>query len=219
MPGTFRVPERRPFSWPPPSIWQASSSFGFRFRTKSAPAPSGRSTCAPSARAGRCSSRGRRSAPSPPPGPHRCGRSRRGRWRSRRSRPAAGPCRSRCWPPSPRQHGVGRDRGAQLVEIDEAFAIDAEPVTRQPRSPSRLNESSTDLCSVTTVIRCIPRSRERLRRPLIARLFDSVAPLVKTISFERAPMSAATCSRAASTASAPPSPRRAACWRDCRSAR
>ena len=35
--------------------------------------------------------------------------------------------------------------------------------------------------------------------PLIARLFDSLAPLVKTISAGLAPISAATCARAAST--------------------
>ena len=33
MPGTFSVPERRPFSCPPPSIWHASGSFGLRRRT------------------------------------------------------------------------------------------------------------------------------------------------------------------------------------------
>ena len=73
-------------------------------------------------------------------------------------------------------------------------------VTRQPSLFSRLNESSTDLCSVTTEIRWLPRSRSDCAVPLIARLFDSVAPLVKQISFEPAPMSSATCSRAASTA-------------------
>ena len=49
------------------------------------------------------------------------------------------------------------------------------------------------------------------RAPLIARLFDSVAPLVKTISPAVAPISAATSRRAASTASCAFQPY--ACWR------
>jgi hypothetical protein len=41
---------------------------------------------------------------------------------------------------------------------------------------------------------------------LIARLFDSVAPLVKMISFALAPIRSATCLRAASTASSASQP-------------
>jgi hypothetical protein len=48
-------------------------------RTYSAPAPLGRSTCAPSATAGRCSWPRRRSAPCRPPAPRRCGTARRAR--------------------------------------------------------------------------------------------------------------------------------------------
>jgi hypothetical protein len=40
----------------------------------------------------------------------------------------------------------------------------------------------------------------------MARLFDSVAPLVQTISRGSAPISAATCSRAISTASSAAQP-------------
>ncbi len=59
----------------------------------------------------------------------------------------------------------------------------------------------TALCSVTSVMMWLPFSRYMWAAPLIARLFDSVAPLVKTISFAVAPISAATCLRATSTAS------------------
>ena len=47
----------------------------------------------------------------------------------------------------------------------------------------------------------LPFGRRALATPLIARLLDSVAPLVKMISFALAPIRAATCRRAASTAS------------------
>ncbi len=57
------------------------------------------------------------------------------------------------------------------------------------------------MCSVASVMMWLPLGRSALATPLIARLFDSVAPLVKMISFALAPMSAATCRRAASTAS------------------
>ncbi len=60
--------------------------------------------------------------------------------------------------------------------------------------------SSTALCSVSTVTMCLPRFCRKLAAPLIARLSDSVAPEVKTISLPLPPMSAATCSRARSTA-------------------
>ena len=67
--------------------------------------------------------------------------------------------------------------------------------------------SSTALCSVTTVMMWSPFSPVHLApTPLIARLLDSVAPLVKTISCAVAPISAAICSRAASTASSASQP-------------
>ncbi len=61
--------------------------------------------------------------------------------------------------------------------------------------------SITALCSVTHVMMWLPFSRYISAAPLIARLSDSVAPLVKTISFAFAPMRSATCLRALSTAS------------------
>jgi hypothetical protein len=66
---------------------------------------------------------------------------------------------------------------------------------------SRLQVSMTALCSVTHVMMWFPFSRYISATPLIARLSDSVAPLVNTTSFAFAPISSAT--RAAS----PPPPR------------
>ena len=57
------------------------------------------------------------------------------------------------------------------------------------------------LCSVTAVMMWLPFSRYISATPLIARLSDSVAPLVNTISFGFAPMRSAICLRAFSTAS------------------
>ena len=62
---------------------------------------------------------------------------------------------------------------------------ESTPSTRdvEPSRSSRGQESSTDLCSVATVTMWSPRSRSALgTAPLIARLFDSLAPLVNTIS-------------------------------------
>ncbi len=61
--------------------------------------------------------------------------------------------------------------------------------------------SITALCSVTHVMMWFPFSRYISATPLIARLSDSVAPLVNTISFGLAPMRSAICLRAFSTAS------------------
>ena len=60
--------------------------------------------------------------------------------------------------------------------------------------------SSTALCSVCAVMMWLPRSLWNSAAPLIARLSDSVAPDVQTISLPDAPISAPTWSRAASTA-------------------
>ena len=61
--------------------------------------------------------------------------------------------------------------------------------------------SITALCSVTAVMMWLPFSRYISATPLMARLLDSVAPLVKTISFGLAPIRSAICLRALSTAS------------------
>ena len=66
--------------------------------------------------------------------------------------------------------------------------------------------SITALCSVTHVMMWLPFSRYISATPLIARLFDSVAPLVKMISFGFAPIRSATCLRAVSTASSASQP-------------
>ena len=63
-------------------------------------------------------------------------------------------------------------------------------VTLQPFFSSRLQVSSTALCSVTWVMMWLPFSRYISATPLIARLLLSVAPLVKMISFGVAPISA-----------------------------
>ena len=55
-------------------------------------------------------------------------------------------------------------------------------VTSQPSRANRLNGSSTALCSLAAVTRCLPREVEACATPLMARLFDSVAPEVKMIS-------------------------------------
>src|SRR5260370_1062142 len=56
------------------------------------------------------------------------------------------------------------------------------------------------------VMMWLPFSRYISATPLIIRLSDSVAPLVKMISFGVAPISEATCARAFSTASSPAQP-------------
>ncbi len=81
-------------------------------------------------------------------------------------------------------------------------------VISQPCRASRLIGSRTALCSEAAVTRWLPRRVAARASPLIARLFDSVAPEVKTISRASAPMARATCSRARSTASAASQPNR-----------
>ncbi len=87
--------------------------------------------------------------------------------------------------------------------------------TSTPSRSRRATLSSTQLCSVATVItRSRPSASRRCRTaPLMARLLDSVAPDVKTMSRPFAPMTAATASRAASTASAASQP--SACSAEC----
>jgi hypothetical protein len=69
-------------------------------------------------------------------------------------------------------------------------------VTSQPSCSRYFIGSSTALCSVAQVIRCLPLSRYMRAAPRIARLFDSVAPEVNTISRPLAPMPAPMDSRA-----------------------
>ena len=81
-------------------------------------------------------------------------------------------------------------------------------VTSQPSRPSRFIVSSTALCSAAEVTRWLPFRFRAWAAPLIARLFDSVAPDVKTISLGSAPIAPATCCRARSTASPASQPKR-----------
>ena len=87
-------------------------------------------------------------------------------------------------------------------------ASGATTVRSQPSRASRLSGSSTALCSVAAVTRWFPFRLRAGSTPLIARLLASVAPEVKTISLGSAPIKAATCSRARSTASAASQPNR-----------
>ena len=61
--------------------------------------------------------------------------------------------------------------------------------------------SRTALCSVATVTRWLPLARRARATPLMARLSDSVAPLVKTISLADGADQRRDLRRAASTAS------------------
>ena len=61
-------------------------------------------------------------------------------------------------------------------------------VISQPCRASRLTGSRTALCSETAVTRWLPRRRRARATPLMARLFDSVAPEVNTISLASAPI-------------------------------
>ena len=63
----------------------------------------------------------------------------------------------------------------------------------------------TALCSVFWVMMCLPLALLKFAAPLIARLFPSVAPEVRTISFGSARSDSATCARACSTLPPPSS--------------
>ncbi len=87
-------------------------------------------------------------------------------------------------------------------------------VTSKPSFWSRLQGSSTALCSMALVMMCPRHLPEPAgffsyinAAPRSARLFDSVAPDVKMISLSVAPTTAATCSRAASTAASASQPK------------
>src|SRR5439155_5931707 len=80
-------------------------------------------------------------------------------------------------------------------------------VTSKPCRSSRLPTSSPGRCSMTVVTMWLPFSRYISATPLRARLIASVPPDVKTSSFgSRAPISAASCSRARSTAASASQP-------------
>ena len=100
----------------------------------------------------------------------------------------------------------GRSAALSTSRSSRPSACTSSTLTSKPsRSSSRI-VSSTALCSVFSVIRCRPRDWWKRAAPLIARLLDSVAPEVQTISRGSAPISEATCSRAISTASSAAQP-------------
>src|SRR5207244_3244463 len=86
---------------------------------------------------------------------------------------------------------TARDRRGQI----DAAAHVQRAHTGRPAVASARAVSRTDACSIAVVT-----SAPALPAPRSARLFASVAPLVKTISAGVAPTSAATSARAASTA-------------------
>ena len=86
---------------------------------------------------------------------------------------------------------------AQPLEIDAGRRDRLRGTSHEIRSRSSARHGSrTARCSVTDRDDVPAVCGRRAASPLIARLFDSVAPLVNTTSRNRAPMSAATCSRA-----------------------
>jgi hypothetical protein len=92
----------------------------------------------------------------------------------------------------------GRSAAATCAASTRPSAAGASSVSAQPSSASRRIGSSTAWCSAVQVMRCRPAAARAA--PTTARLSDSVAPLVNTTSPGRAPIAAATCSRASSTA-------------------
>ena len=80
-------------------------------------------------------------------------------------------------------------------------------VTSIPSSASRAAASRIDGCSMAEITRC-PRRPARRARSKITALLASVPEAVNTTSGGRPPISAATSSRAASTASRAPWPKR-----------
>ena len=95
---------------------------------------------------------------------------------------------------------VGVTSAAERLEIDDGRrGRPARRVTRQPCALEPLRRLRAPTCARSPTRRCAAApARPRARAtPLMARLLDSVAPLVKTISRAVAPMSAATSRRAA----------------------
>ena len=91
--------------------------------------------------------------------------------------------------------------GLQAIEVDQPVGLDVEKRDLEPVLLQVLAAVEHGLMLGGDGDDVIALQPQRAATPLIARLFDSVAPLVKTISFALAPMQPATCRRAASTAS------------------
>ena len=99
----------------------------------------------------------------------------------------------------------GRSAARSCSGVTRPSSAGVRNVTAKPSRSSCRHGSSTALCSVREVITCgaatPPARAARAPRalPRIARLSASVAPEVKMTSGARAPISAATWARAAST--------------------
>ena len=98
------------------------------------------------------------------------------------------------------EDGVGAERAATSSAATSPTRPTATRVTSKPSRSSERQGSRTAACSMDVVTMCRPRPHGARAAPRTARLSDSVAPDVKTISSAEAPTSAATCARASSTA-------------------
>ncbi len=125
----------------------------------------------------------------------RCASARRARARSRRARRSAESCRSRCSRASPTRAPCRRrspragDRATTMPE-----SVDRERASSASRgAPAPCSVLSTASCSIALAIRWRrPVGSSASAAPRIAKLSDSVPPLVKTISDGSALISAAT---------------------------
>src|SRR5690625_2100487 len=200
---TFSVPERRPFSCPPPWI---SGPTGSRPRMAATPMRLGAPTLWPEMLTA--------SAPSP----------------RRSSQPAdctASVCSSAptSWVASARARTSVTAPISLSAWARETRVVSSRSTARRaravtcPSAPTSTKDTSkpwacrrcsmlasTASCSIGEVTRCLPRGAARAR-PLIARFAASVPPAVKVMSLRRMPSTAATRRRASSRAAAAGSPR------------
>ena len=103
------------------------------------------------------------------------------------------------------EDGAGRHRAGERVDIDEP-AASAEEGDAAALRLELAADVQTDLCSVATVIDMAALRRSGFERSLIARLLDSLAPLVKMISPGFALISAALGRAPSRRRHAPPAP-------------
>ena len=180
--------------------WAAGGAGAGRAARRARRRPSVRRACARRRRAGRRRRARRRRGACRPPGRRRCGRARRARGSGRRARRSAGPCRPLRSPRSPRRarcarRGRRRGRRGRPCPRRRREARASRSPRARARAPCRRRPGAR---SPRRAISPDPRARST---PWSARLSLSVAPLVNTISRgSRAPIAAATSSRACSTA-------------------
>ena len=183
----------------------AGAADGARAGRRARPRPSVRTSCARTGSAGRRSRRRRRPGSGRAPARRRCGTRCPARGRARRSRPPAGSSRSRCWRPSRETSTVsGRSASAIRCDVHDAGRVDRHDRDREALAlerPQRLQHR-----------RVLDRGRDHValrggdQAPRIARLSDSVAPDVNTIS------SGVRADERRDLRRAPPRPRVAASW-------